>query len=730
MNVAIVDKYNSGTDYSKYFKFEYINYHLCDSNIKKVLKKDISPSFLEIFNADNYDYIILIGAEPCKHVGKITSVLKYQGYLCDDKWLPLTNPSMLKFKPEAEPAFNKAVSDISGYIQGTTGTSTNLRLNLINSEKEAKEIIEQLKKDVDYGVFTHIAVDTETTALYPRNGYIIGLCLAINEEEGIYINADVIDETMLFDLQYIFDRSTAVFHNAKFDIKFIQMHFAITFPKWEDTILLHYLLDERTGTHDLKSLAIKYTDLGDYERDLDEFKQTYCKENKILKRDFTYDLIPFETLGKYGAIDPVATLRLFNKFYQKVMNSKKLKNVYENILKPGTAFLTQMEETGIPFNRNVLEETKQQLEESIKGLEAKLYDFPEVHAFEKRAGKLFNPNSVIMVRTVLFDLVGLPVPAKRTETGAISVDAEVLKGLAKVHELPALILKIKKEKKIKSTYIDKILVGLDSDDRIRTGFHLYTTTSGRLSSSGKLNAQQFPRDDKRPKKAIKAQEGYKIINADLGTAEMYYVSVLSGDKNLQQIFKDGADYHSMMAKIKYNLPYTWQEIYENHQDLRQDAKTISFEILYKLNLNESALENFPTLKKWLKARKSEILRNGFIYSFFGRKRRLSNVFSSDKQIAAHEVRSGINFLVQSVSSDSDLLGAVDLQNWINENNYQDEMRICGLVHDSILGEVREDLIDLYCEKAKFFLQKDRGLNIKGTPVKVDFEIGDNYAFTD
>jgi len=119
---------------------------------------------------------------------------------------------------------------------------------------------------------------------------------------------------------------------------------------------------------------------------------------------------------------------------------------------------------------------------------------------------------------------------------------------------------------------------------VEFGFHLHTTTSGRLSSSGKLNMQQLPRENKAPKRCIKARSGWQIVSGDLGTAEMYIVSVLSGDNVLQDIFRNGEDYHSMMAKYKFNLPYTDKEIKEHHSDLRQAAKTVSFEILYKIDI--------------------------------------------------------------------------------------------------------------------------------------------------
>jgi DNA polymerase-1 len=58
---------------------------------------------------------------------------------------------------------------------------------------------------------------------------------------------------------------------------------------------------------------------------------------------------------------------------------------------------------------------------------------------------------------------------------------------------------------------------------------------------------------------------------------------------------------------------------------------------------------FSKLKKWLDSRKDFISANGYTYSFFGRKRRLPNVFSADKGIASHEVRSGINSEIQSLN---------------------------------------------------------------------------------
>ena len=58
---------------------------------------------------------------------------------------------------------------------------------------------------------------------------------------------------------------------------------------------------------------------------------------------------------------------------------------------------------------------------------------------------------------------------------------------------------------------------------------------------------------------------------------------------------------------------------------------------------------------------------------------------------------------------------------------ENDMKIFALVHDSILAEVKEDQVDLYCDILKTSVQKDRGLSIPDCPVGCDFEIGNDYS---
>lgn len=135
---------------------------------------------------------------------------------------------------------------------------------------------------------------------------------------------------------------------------------------------------------------------------------------------------------------------------------------------------------------------------------------------------------------------------------------------------------------------------------------------------------------------------------------------------------------------------------------------------------------FKQLKKWLNSRKEFIETNGYTYSFFGRKRRLNNVFSADKGIAAHEVRSGINSEVQSLCSDVNLFGAMESAQEFKTRSIR--AHVFMLVHDSIVVLVHDDDIELAKEVLRRCTQRERGCSIVGHPIGVDQEVGKDYSF--
>ena len=742
--VALVETKPSRTNFKAEFDnaFTFDQYQLCsDPNIKKVLKRDCDITM----NPDDYDWVILVGSDALKYYTKINSVTEYSGKKVEGKFLPVINPAMLAFKPEAKKTWDNSKESIINYISG------NYEEVVINDDIafgiQDTESCNQFIRDAIAAPKSYVALDSETTGLYPRDGYMLGISLAYDEKKGAYIDTNCFDEETEELLQELFSKKTVVFHNAKFDMAFFEYHFNFKFPNFEDTMLLHYLIDENPGTHGLKQLAMKYTPYGDYEKPMYDWMDQYRKEHGLLKDQFTWDMIPFDIMKTYAGLDALCTFLLYEKFV-KIKQNKKLCWVYENILIPGTRFLIDAQDNGVPFDRMRLEQAQEIMQNDIDNAVKELYKNPAIQKFEEINGKQFNPNSTVQLRQLMFDFLGLRPTGKKTGTGADSTDAEVLKELSEQSEVPALILDIRQKSKIKNTYLDKIIPQLDRDSRLRTGFNLHGTTSGRLSSSGKLNMQQLPRDNPAVKGCIKAAAGYKIVAMDLTTAEVYVAAKLADDTALMDVFRSGGNFHSTIAHKVFNLPCAVEEVAELYPDRRQAAKAVTFGIMYgagpakiseqvtkdsgKLFTKSEATEvindyfkTFHKLRKWIDDNHKFIEQNGFTYSFFGRKRRLPNVASEDKGIKSHSIRSGLNFLVQSTASDINLLGAIDMHSYIKSSKM--DARIFALVHDSILAEVKEECVDEYCEKLMHFVQLDRGISIPGAPVGCDFEIGDDYS---
>jgi len=742
--VALVETKPSNTNFKQAFDdaFSFDQFQLCsDPTLKKVLKRDCD---IEI-DTDDYDWVILVGSDALKYFTKINSVTEYSGKKVEGKFLPIINPAMLRFKPEVQKVWDSSKESVIAHIAGEVKDviiDSSISFGIQDTEEANAYIQAAIDAPLPY-----IALDSETTGLYPRDGHMLGISLANCDQKGAYIDTECFDETTEELLQELFNKKTVVFHNAKFDMAFFEYHFNFKFPVFEDTMLLHYLIDENPGTHGLKQLTMKFTPYGDYEKPMYDWIDSYKKANGILKSQFNWGDIPFDIMKTYAGMDALCTFILYEKF-SKIKQNKKLNWVYENILIPGCRFLTDIQDNGVPFDRKRLEFSQEEMQKDIDTAVASLYENPAIRKFEEIQGKEFNPNSTVQLRKLMFDFLGLRPTGKKTGTGADSTDAEVLNELAEQSEVPALILSIRQKSKIKNTYLDKIIPQLDRDSRLRTGFNLHSTTSGRLSSSGKLNMQQLPRDNPTVKGCIKAAPGHKIVAMDLTTAEVYVAAVLAKDKALMDVFRSGGNFHSTIAHKVFSLPCAVEDVAELYPDRRQAAKAVTFGIMYgagpkKISeqvtkdsgkyfspqeakeVIDDYFKTFHKLREWINDNHKFIEQNGFIYSYFGRKRRLPNVGSEDQGIKSHSIRSGLNFLVQSAASDINLLGAIDAELMIKAKGMK--ARIFALVHDSILAEVPEGEIEDYTAILLDAVQKDRGIYIPGAPVGCDFDIGDDYS---
>jgi len=728
----VINKYLKDTEYD--IKF------LHSGKKEKILKKDIDLDFDEL---GTYKIIGLIGAEPLKYIAGMTGIQKYNGIFIEKKYLPIMNPNIAVFKPQLEDDIIRAFNQVPKLLAGEdVGKQADKDYCFVETEEQFQVYREQFEDA------QKIVVDIETTSVSPHTGTILGIAMSTRPHQGIYVSVDIVNKHKQW-FHDLFASKLCIFHNSKFDTNYMETEMGFEFPNYEDTMLLHYCLEEAVGTHGLKPLALRFTDLGDYERELDEYKKSWARKNKVKLADFNYGMLPSDILAPYACKDADATFQLYGKFKPLVEKSEDFSRLYDTILLPATHAMKTLEKNGGPINIEQVNWLSEQYQIDVEECLEEINTHEAVQRFERVYEKTFNPNSTAQLRDLFFSILKLK-PTKKTDTGAWSVDKEVLTNLN--HPLSEAILELREKTKMAGTYISNIKNGVDKDGRLRSGFNIHGTTSGRLSSSGNLNYQNIPRDNKDIKKLFKARPGYKIIQCDLGTAEVYYAAMLSGDKFLQKAFIDKLDFHSYVAKQMFNLPEEVNQVKKLHPNERQYAKAITFGIMYQAGpakiaetVNKDAkpgeeitsaqskqfiqkyFNEARSLKKFIDGSNQQIENHAYIYSFFGRKRRLPEAKSPNRGVAQHAIRSGVNFLVQSVASDINILGVIDLVKWIEENDYSEVIKPFTVVHDSVVSEVREDLVEAYIENAKRCIQTDRGLSIPDCPIKVDFEIGPSWG---
>lgn len=720
---------------------DYEIFYLSDSKKERILKKDITLDFSTL---DKFDIVVPVGADSLKHVCKLTNVTKFNGLQVNSKYFPLINPSMAAIKPQTAPLITKALKNISLAQKG--------ELKVEKNEKDYRYITTQEEFDSIFPILdaaTEIVIDTETTGLNYLTADLICVIFSTKPHQGICVSIEVIRNNNE-KLKDLVKRKTIIFHNAKFDIHMLEEILNWEFTSFEDTMLLHYCLNEAVGTHGLKDLAIEFTDLGDYDTPLVNFKKEFCRANKILLSDFNFGLIPADILSEYAVRDGDASMQLYHKFKPLVAKNEKFSNVYNNILIPAVRALVDLERNGGPIDLVYLKGMQEKYAKKIDALMLEIKAMPAVKEFERVHQKDFNPGSVKQLGEILFDkqFLGLP-PVKLTDTGNFSTDVEVMEALKDMHEFPAMILRLRKMTKLKNTYIDSIISVIDADGRLRSSFNLQGTTSGRLSSSGNINYQNLPKDKKGMggkgiKRAFTARPGYVIVQADLKTAEVYVAAVLSGDKFLQEAFRSKLDFHSYVAKQMFKLPCAVEEVAKLYPNERQAAKAITFGIMYQAGAptiaeqakcTKEEASNFikkyyaeaKDLEIFIKKCNNQIEAVQHLYSFFGRKRRLLEALSPNRGVKNHAIRSGVNFLVQSVASDINLLILTELMEWIKKNGKSKEMVPFTIVHDAIVAEVKIEAVPEFINKMDEFVQKDRGVSIPGCPIVMEYEIGPNWG---
>lgn len=442
------------------------------------------------------------------------------------------------------------------------------------------------------------------------------------------------------------------------------------------------------------------------------------------------------------------------------------------------------------YNQSKIEKYIAKLEGEIENLDPRV-DKRKIQSREQkianiRAGVFTTKKELELIRPVsLGSSVDLPQlmyseegfnfeVIKKNDSGKPSTDEETLTNLrltVKKPDSPKAVfldslLELRGLEKMYKTYIEGWHEKTQDDDRLHGRFLIHGTTSGRLSSA-EPNAQQIPKTSIDPniKKQLVAPKGTLYIASDFSQAELRIMAHLSGDETYLNAFNSGQDPHLAIAATKYHVPYEEAlKIYEdeNHPDhkiwkvRRKQAKQIAFGLIYGIGAKLLAVKlsdpksgiivtpeeaqkemdiffgQHPKLKTFLKKQEKFLRKNGYLVSLFGRKRRLPQIYSSDRGEEAYALRLALNFPCQSAASDMCLFGSILIYYLMRQGKLPSTKSVC-LVHDANYQITKPENINTWSIYEMWQIYRNPltkpyfGFQIDDVTMDMDFVIGRSMA---
>ncbi|OIO38259.1 MAG: DNA polymerase I [Candidatus Omnitrophica bacterium CG1_02_49_16] len=590
-----------------------------------------------------------------------------------------------------------------------------LRYHLIRDKKSFADLAAALSKEKAW------AFDFETTGTDALMAEPIGLSFSFKEKEAYYVSfgkGALLAAECLKALKDLFEekRIKKIGQNLKYEMRVLR-NFGIRLEGlFFDTMIASYCLNPAKPNHNLDDIAMEHLGL----------RITSIKE--LIgsgKSQIPMEEAAIDRVYRYGCQDSDITRRL-SKILGEKLEAKDLMKLFHEIEMPLVSVLADMECEGIAIDEKLLGELSHDMEKGLTELTGKIY---------KEAGKEFNINSPKQLAKILFELLRLPV-VKKTKTGA-STDVEVLQELAEIHSLPREILKYRELAKLKSTYVDALPLLVNSKTkRVHTSFNQTVTATGRLSSSDP-NMQNIP---------VRTQEGRKIrrafvagsrqhvlVSADYSQIELRVLAHLSKDKHLVQAFKDGADIHRYTASLIFNI-----ELEQVTEAMRDSAKTVNFGVLYGMGAfslakslritNEAAgdfiksyFERYPRVKQYLEETLEIARTEGYVSTFFKRRRYIPEILSKDIRMKKFAERTAINMPIQGTASDIIKIAMREIAEKLSGEKFASKMIL--QVHDELLFEVpKDELKDL----VTLATREMQGAVAFDVPMKVSVKAGPNW----
>ncbi|WP_251198164.1 DNA polymerase I [Anaerotardibacter muris] len=400
--------------------------------------------------------------------------------------------------------------------------------------------------------------------------------------------------------------------------------------------------------------------------------------------------------------------------------------VYSTIDLPLIGVLACMERTGAAIDKPTLDRIALTTQEELDKLRAQIYEL---------AGEEFNIDSPKQLGHILFDVIGL-TPLKKTQRG-YSTNATVLKELAKVHELPELVLHYREYAKAKSTYIDALPRMRAQDGRIHTSFNEMVTATGRLSSSDP-NLQNIPvRTDfgrKIRECFVPLEEGELFLSADYSQIELRLLAHLSGDEHLIDAFLSGEDFHAKTASRVFDVP-----LEEVTPTLRSRAKAVNFGIVYgqqayglaqtldipmydAKEMIDRYFAAYQGVRAYLDRVVEEAKAKGYTETLFGRRRYITELNARNPVQRGFGERTAMNHPMQGTAADIIKIAMRQVQDELLAQGAKTKLIL--QVHDELDFSVPQDELADVSAMVKRIMESVADLAV---PLLVDVTSGANWA---
>lgn len=581
---------------------------------------------------------------------------------------------------------------------------------LINDEKSMAEFLGALQKQKEF------AVDTETTGLDPFTAELLGLSFSWEKGSAYYV---VAQKKFLEKLRPILEdeKIIKIGHNIKFDMEVLETAGIKIKPIGFDTMIASYLISPGTRQHGLDNLV--FSELGHQMQPITELIGK--GKNQISLKD-----VNLNKVSNYACEDADFTFRLYQPL-KKQLKEKNNLELLEKIEVPLIPVLAEVERNGVLVDTEFLNSLGKKVGQEINQLENEIYKLSKTR---------FNIASPIQLKEVLFEKMNISTQGLgHTKTG-VSTAASELDKLKDKHPIINSVIRYRELAKLKSTYLDALPSLVDLSGRIHTSYNQTVAATGRLSSSDP-NLQNIPIRTElgaQIRKAFIAPRGFKILAADYSQIELRIVASLANDKKMIETFKRGEDIHTTTAAAINNVAEK-----DVTKQMRYNAKAVNFGIIYgqgpvglsqvtgisrseAMNFIDNYFLTFSSIKVYLEKIKEFAEKNGYVETYFGRRRYLPEINSSMQPVRAAAERAAINHPIQGTAADLLKLAMIEIHKKLPKISPTSKMIL--QVHDELVFEVPEKEI---AKVAKFIKEEMAGVYKLKAPVETDVLAGPSWG---